>query len=152
LFVVVLIGVGAAWAIDLIAVLLRVKGDQVVPPVLDILRSPIGVMWVIAAIFAIVLQPLAEGLIFYGVLYGALARDIRNNLATCLIIALIYAIVSAAILSAGAQPWYLIVQPFLMALVVGLVRAYTQSAQSAAVARALFGLFFVLSALISLRF
>jgi membrane protease YdiL (CAAX protease family) len=151
LFAIVLIGLGAAWAIDLVGVLLKLKGDEVVPPVLAALSGPIGVSWILAAILAVVGQPLAEGLVFNGVLYPALAHALRNNLLASVVIAVIYAAVSAAFLSTGAGTWYAVIQPFLMALVVSLIRAYTQSTQSAIVARALFGLFFVLAALISIR-
>jgi membrane protease YdiL (CAAX protease family) len=152
IFVVILIGLGAAWAIDLIGILLKIKGDQVLPPILDALRNPIGITWVIAAVFAIVIQPLAEGFIFYGVLYPALARDVKNNWIACFAVAVFYAAVNAAIFNAGAIGWFLLVQPLLMAFVIALVRAYSQSALSAIIARVMFGLFFVLAALISVRF
>ena len=151
-YAVVLVGLGAAWAIDLIGVLLKIQGTQVVPPVVDVLRGPVNGTWIVAAILAIFAQPIAEGLIFCGLLYPALARDLGNNLLACIGVAVVYTLVSAAILSTGAEPWYLLVQPFLMLLVVALVRMYTQSTQSAIVARTLFGLFFVLAALLSLRF
>lgn len=152
-FVVVLTGLAAAWAIDLIGVLLRLKTDQVIPPVLETLHEPINATWVVVAIFAIVVQPLVEGLVFGGLLYPALARDLHNNIVACLLTALIYALVNASILTGGtADPWYSLVQPFLMLLVVALVRAYTQSTQSAIVIRVFFGVFFVLAAVISVRF
>jgi membrane protease YdiL (CAAX protease family) len=152
-FVVVLIGLGSAWAVDLIGILLRLKTDQIVPPILNTLRQPISVTWVVVAIFAILVQPIAEGLVFGGVLFPALARDLRNNLFASLIAALVYALVNAAILTGGtADPWYGLLQPFLMMLVVVLVRVYAQSTQSAIVTRAFFGVFFVLAAVISVRF
>jgi membrane protease YdiL (CAAX protease family) len=150
-FVIVLIGLGAAWAIDLVGVLLKLKGDDIVPPALSALSGPIGIAWILAAILAVVAQPVAEGLVFAGVLYPALAHTLRNNVLASLVVAIIYAVISAAFLSTGAGTWYAIIQPFLMVLVMSLVRAYTQSTQSAIVARVLFGLFFVLTALISSR-
>jgi membrane protease YdiL (CAAX protease family) len=152
-FVVVLTGLGAAWTIDLVGVLLKLKTDQIVPPVLNVLRQPIGLTWVLVAIFAIIIQPVAEGLVFGGVLFPALARDLHNNIFASLLTALIYALVNAAVLTGSiADPWYGLLQPFLMLLVVALVRANTQSTQSAIVTRALFGVFFVLAAVISARF
>jgi membrane protease YdiL (CAAX protease family) len=152
IFFVILLGIGAAWAIDLIGVLLHLKGEQIVPTVLEVLRLPIGVTWVLAAIFAIVLQPVAEGLVFYGLLYPALSGTLKNNIAASVAVAVVYTIVNAAIFSTGAGIWYTFIQPFLMTLIIALVRAYSQSTLSAVVARAAFGLFFVLAALISLRF
>lgn len=148
---VALFGLGAAWAIDLIGVLLRLKGDQVLPPVLDALRAPFGISWVIALILALFVQPIAEGLVFAGILYPALARDLKNNLVATVFTAVAYTLVSLAVLSSGGGTWYGLIQPFLMALAMSLVRAYAQSAQSAIVARVFFGLFFVLAALVSLR-
>src|SRR5258708_2049507 len=64
-----------------------------------------------------------------------------------------WAIDLSSVLTGGtADPWYSLLQPFLMLLVVALVRAYTQSTQSAIVARAFFGVFFVVAAVISVRF
>lgn len=152
-FVVVLTGLGAAWAIDLVGVLLKLKTDQIVPPILNVLRQPIGVTWVLVAIFAILIQPIAEGLVFGGILFPALARDLHNNLIASLLTALVYALVNAAVLMGSvADPWYGLLQPFLMILVVALVRAYAQSTQSAIVIRVFFGVFFVLAAVISARF
>src|SRR5258708_1323317 len=152
-FLVILIGLAAAWAIDLIGLLLRLKADQITPPALDALQQPIGAIWVVAAIFAIVIQPLAEGLVFSGILYPALARDVGNNLWACLLVAVIYAVANAAILAGGTGgAWFALLQPFLMAIVVALVRAYSKSTYSSIVTCAVFGLFFVLAAIISARF
>src|SRR5258707_13482879 len=79
-YVVVLVGLGAAWAIDLVGVLLKIQGAQVVPPVVELLRGPVNAAWIIAAILVIFAQPVAEGLIFCGLVYPALARDLGNNL------------------------------------------------------------------------
>jgi membrane protease YdiL (CAAX protease family) len=151
-FVIVLVGLGAAWAIDLVGVLTSLKADQIVPPVLEALREPIGAAWVIAAIFAVVIQPLAEGLVFVGIIYPILTKMLRNNWFAAAAVAAIYTFANAVIFNPVGGVWFLLIQPFLMMFVVTLVRAYTQSTQSAIVARALFGLFFVLAALISLRF
>ncbi len=127
--------------------LLRLRGDQVLPPVLDAIRAPVGLTWIAAALLAVVFQPIAEGLVFGGLLYPALARNLSNIVAAVLV-AVIYTAVSLAVLSTGAGTWYTLLQPFLMMLVVVITRAYTKSTQSAIVARALFGLFFILAGLI----
>ena len=151
-FAVVLIGLGAAWAIDLIGVLLKIKAEDVVPPLLSALVGPVGISWAVAALLAVVVQPLAEGLVFGGIVYPSLARDLKNNIVASVVTAAIYAAISLGFLATGTNSWYALIQPFLMMLVVTLIRTYTQSTQSAIVARALFGLFFVLAALISIRF
>ncbi len=150
-FAVVLIGLGAAWGIDLIGVLLQLKGDQVIPALYDALRSPIGATWIATALLAVVVQPIAEGLVFAGLLYPALARDFRNNLLGVLAAVVIYTALSVAVFWTGTGIWFPLIQPFLMVLTMLLVRVYSQSTQSAMVARALFGLFFVLAGLINMR-
>lgn len=65
-----------------------------------------------------------------------------------LILALL-ALVVSLIISASPGIWYALIQPFFMALIVSGVRAYTQSARAAVVARIAFGVFFVLIALFS---
>jgi membrane protease YdiL (CAAX protease family) len=150
-FLVVLVGLGLAWATDLLGLLLRLKADQFVPPVLAVLQTPIGLSWAATAVLAVIVQPIAEGLIFAGILYPALAHDLKNNLLAALATAAVYTVVSMAVLSTGSGTWFALIQPFVMALVVILARAYTRSTQSAIVVRALFGLFFVLAALITLR-
>jgi len=150
LFAVILIGLGAAFAVDLIGVLLRLNGGQVVPPALIILadqNAPI-VGWAIAAITAIVIQPIGEELIFRGLLYPSLAARF-GNVASIVLTSLIYMAIMAVL--AGPLPWYAIIQPLLMSLVVTTMRAHTQSTQMAIVTRAAFGLFLVLSPLISAR-
>ncbi|SRR5581483_3583108 len=148
---VALFGLGTAWAIDLVGVLLRLKGDQVLPPVLDVLRTPPDLSWGVALSLALLVQPVAEGLVFAGILYPALARAVNSNLLAAAITAGVYTLVSLAVLSAGGGVWYGVIQPCLMALAMSLVRAFAQSTQSAIVTRAFFGLFFVLAALVSVR-
>lgn len=151
LFICLLLGLGGAWAIDLLGVLLRLKGGQIVPPALDILaqRDAPALGWIIAAVVAVIVQPVGEELIFRGMIYPALAAR-TSNTTSILLTSLIFTLV--AVLLAGPLPWYAIIQPFLMSLLVTGLRAHTQSTQMAIVGRAMFGLFFILSALISARF
>ncbi len=151
LFICLLIGLGSAWAIDLIGVLLKLNGGQIVPPALGILveRDAPAVGWIIAAVVAIIVQPIGEELIFRGLLYPALTARTRNTL-SILLTSVIYMIVTLFL--AAPLPWYALIQPFLMSLLITGLRAHTQSTQMAIVGRAMFGLFFVLSALISARF
>jgi membrane protease YdiL (CAAX protease family) len=149
LFVCILLGLASAWAIDLIGVLLKLKGIQVVPPSLGSLVGPVTVSWVVAAVVALLALPIGEELLLRGLLYPALA-DRVGNLAAIALTSLIGMLL--AILLAGPLPWYAIIQPLLMGLVLTTLRAHTKSTQMAIVARTMFGLFFVLSALISARF
>jgi membrane protease YdiL (CAAX protease family) len=148
---IVLLSLGLAWAIDLAGAVLRLKGGQIVPPVLDSLRQPEIFAWLVAALVALIVQPIAESLIFSGILYPALARIFSDNRIAIIIVSLIYMLVSL-VLSAAPGQWYMMLQPLLMALVVNSVRAYYQSTRAAILARLAFGLFFVLAALFSAGF
>jgi membrane protease YdiL (CAAX protease family) len=151
LTLIALIALGAAWATDLVGLALRLRTDQTVPLVIARLNGPVNLTWIATAVLAIVVQPIVEGLVFAGVLYPALARDTKNNLYAAALCGVVYVIASVIVLAAGSGVWYSLIQPFIMALVMVLVRAYTQSTQSAIVARAMFGLFFVISVILYLR-
>jgi len=149
LFVCVLIGLGTAWAIDLIGVLLKLKGVEVVPPALNSLVGPVTIAWAIAAIGALLVLPVGEELLLRGLLYPVLVKQVGTIGAIVLTSVLGMFL---AILLVGPLPWYAIIQPLLMGLVLTSIRAHTKSTQMAIVAHTMFGLFFVLSALISTRF
>ncbi len=151
LLAILLFGLGMAWAIDLGGVLLRLKAGQIVPPTLEVLRSGEPVGFLLGVLLAIVFQPIVEGLIFGGLLYPTVARIRSDNRVGILGSALLYTLVALLTSSAQGQ-WYALIQPFCMALVVLSVRAYTQSVRAAIVARAAFGVFFVLAALFSAGF
>lgn len=151
LFICLLLGLASAWAIDLIGVLLRLKGGQIVPPSLEILaqRDAPAFGWIIAAVVAVIVQPIGEELIFRGLLYPSLAARFGNRM-SILLTSIAFTLLTLIV--AGPLPWYALLQPVLMSLAVTALRAHTQSTQMAIIARATFGLFFVLSALISARF
>jgi len=149
LFFCLLIGLGSAWAIDLIGVLLHLKDTLIVPPALSALVGPITAAWVISAVVALVLQPIGEEILLRGMLYPSLAAPLGNVRAIVLTTAIS---IGLSIILAGPGLWYAAIQPALMSLVITTLRAHTRSTQMAIVARAMFGLFFVLSALISARF
>ncbi len=146
--IVLLISLASAYLIDLIGVLTRLKGSQIVPPTFEVLRDPNTsfVAWAVAVVVVLIVQPLGEGLTFHGLLYPALATRYRSWVAI-LGTAALFTLVNLILAGQGGV-WYAALQPFLMMVVVGMVRAYTQSTRAAILARAMFGLFFVLSALL----
>jgi membrane protease YdiL (CAAX protease family) len=147
LFVVILMGLAGAYLIDLIGVLTGLKAGQTVPPAFGVLRDTSAIFaWAVAAIVIIVLQPMGEEITFRGLLYPAAAAQFGNPAGIGLS-ALAYTIFNLLVSGQGTA-WYVVIQPLLMALWVGVIRAYTQSTRMAMVARAMFGLFYVLSALI----
>jgi len=146
--IILLISLASAYLIDLIGVLTRLKSSQIVPPTFEVLRDPNTsfVAWAVAVIVVIIVQPLGEGLTFHGLFYPALATRYRSWVAI-LGTAALFTLVNLILAGQGGV-WYAALQPFLMMVVVGMVRAYTQSTRAAILARAMFGLFFVLSALL----
>ena len=146
LLVIFLLGLGLAWAFDLGGALLRLKEGQVVPPVLEALRTPDAVGIIVAALVALVVHPGAEALIFGAILYAGLTRVFSDNRVVVVTGAFIYTIVSLLI-SPLPLTWYALTQPLLMALVMFSVRAYYQSARAVFVVRSAFGVFFMMAAL-----
>ncbi|HVO42013.1 MAG TPA: hypothetical protein VMT34_05305, partial [Aggregatilineales bacterium] len=57
----------------------------------------------------------------------------------------LYAVASLAL---GIDPWFSLVQPLLMALILTAIRAYTGTLRPVLAARVLFGVFFIFSALL----
>jgi hypothetical protein len=147
LFTYILIGLGSAWALDLVGGVLGLKGDDVVPKLVSALQGAIGLGWVTAVIGAVFLMPLIDTLFFQGILYPAFTREMKNNLVGIGLTALVFAIANLAI-GAGSNVWYGLVQPFGMALILTGIRAYTGSLRPVLAARIMFGVFFVLSAII----
>lgn len=151
LLAVLMFCLGLAWAIDLGGRLLNLTAGQIVPPTLEVLRQGEVFGFILGALLAVIFQPVAEGLLFSGMLYPSVARASGDNRIAIVGLALLYMLVSLLTSSSQGQ-WYALVQPFFMMLVVLCTRAYTQSTRSAIVARAAFGVFFVLAALFSAGF
>ena len=150
LFVCLLIGLASAWAIDLLGILLNLKGGQVVPPALSALMSgQLSIGWLIAAVTAVLAQPIGEELLMRGLLYPSLAAR-AGNVGAIALTSVIGVILS--LILAGPLPWYALIQPALMNVLITGLRAHTKSTQMAIVARIMFGLFFVLTALVNARF
>jgi hypothetical protein len=144
--VIFLVGLGAAWTIDLVGAVVRLKGGEIVPPMLAGLQTPDAPTQILTGIVALVAAPLAEGLVFGALLYAGLTRVFADNRVVIVVAALIYTIVTL-LLSPAPAAWYGLIQPFVMALVLFGVRAYYQSARAWIIARAGFGLFFIMAAL-----
>jgi hypothetical protein len=151
LLAILLFGLGIAWTIDLGGRLLNLTAGQIVPPTLEVLRQGEPLAFVLGVLLAVVFQPVADGLLFGGLVYPSVARVSGDNRIGIVAVALLYMLVSLLTSSSQGQ-WYALIQPFCMMLVVLGVRAYTQSVRAAIVARAAFGVFFVLAALFSAGF
>lgn len=108
--------------------------------------------WVLAGALLIIIRPIAEGLIFCGLLYPVLAKLLSDNLKAAFVTAgcmtLFYAVqVFNTDLGWNVLYWG-IVFPFVLGLTITLVRAHTKSTIAAIGSHAMFGLFIFISALV----
>ena len=108
--------------------------------------APGAVAWLAAALYLLLLQPLAEGLVFRGLLQPALqARSSRRValLLTALAWALFHLLAYAGA-PAGADPAALLVSRLALGLWLGVLRARNASARASIVAQVGINLFFLL--------
>lgn len=144
-----LLGISVAILFDLIS--WAAVGDQTLASaeLLNFTRSTIDLgSWLVALLFMALLQPAAEELVFRGVMFPVL-RAVGGTWTGLLMCAGFHA---AFHFMAYAPPpdnqrvllWYGLVLPFLDALFITGVRAYTGSTRAAMVAHAALGLFAVL--------
>jgi membrane protease YdiL (CAAX protease family) len=142
LFIVLLFSLGMAITIDVIG-LLSSGQFMLVPELLPLLPARESIAgWVLAALFLLALQPLAEQLVFSGVFFPA-ARHMLGAwggyLATVGVFALFHYLVY------GYPPvnglWPSLIAPLLAGLVIIGARANAGSTRSAIVAQIGFGLF-----------
>jgi hypothetical protein len=154
-FFLLLVGVGLAVALDVITG--RVTGLFLPEP--ELLRPyqdfafgipALAQTLLLGAVFMVVLQPIAEGLIFQGLLLPALRRSV-GPWPGYLLSAALYGLFH---LMAYSQPpgdfaalWYGLIAPLLAGLIYSAVRLYTGSTRAAMLAHAAFGLFAVLKLL-----
>lgn len=153
--IVFLLVLGIAIALDLLSQ--AVTGEfELTTAELDALRGVdvtfIG--WVIALVFMVLLQPIAEEMIFRGVLFPVLrfGTGAWTGLLLC-------AGLSGVFHFASYPPptdtqlnllWYGLILPLLDGLVITTVRAYTGSTRAAIIAHAAIGLFAILKMLVVL--
>ncbi len=142
--------IGFALALDLLS--LGVTGNFL--PMMELAtfdRANAGVIdWVLAVGLMVFVQPIAEGLVFFGVLFPLF----RSRVGAWLGLALTgfsYGAAHFALYTAGGGSldaktliWYGLVLPSLHGLILAGVRAHTRSTRAAIFAHAAFGLFAVL--------
>jgi membrane protease YdiL (CAAX protease family) len=142
-----LFGLGVAWALDLLGGLVGAKSLLAIPAVNNGLLETVSVIWVIGAVSVLLIQPIAETLIFSGLLYPATTERTGNNITAIVGTGFVYMLVNV-FLSVQQDQWFVVLQPLLMMLFIIGVRAYTKSTLLAVVARIGFGLFIILVAII----
>jgi membrane protease YdiL (CAAX protease family) len=145
--VILLIAFGFAVTIDLIGLAIT-RELRSAPELLNI-GAPDALGWLFIIAFMLIAQPIAEELVFRGVLFPVL-RTLTGAWGGLALSALVYGLfhLLAYPPAPGAPPvaglWYGLAQPLLAGLVIGALRAYTGSTRAAIIAHAAFGLFALL--------
>jgi len=145
-----LIGVGLAVTMDIIAG--RITGAFLPEPELigvysNFLYSGQAlslVTWLFAICFMVILQPLAEELVFRGLALPALRRTLgawSGYLLSAVLYGVFHWVSYSTALEGFAGMWYGLLSPLIAGLVYGAVRLYTQSTRAALLVHAAFGLF-----------
>ena len=153
-----LIGVGLAILLDLIG---RAVVGLIIPDpellnlyaYVQLYGQPVlGISWVLVVLFMVILQPLAEGLVFQGLLLPSLRATIASWSGFILSAAaytmfhfVAYQPPSTA--STIALVWIGIIQPLISGLIFAAVRVYTGSTRAAVLTHMAFGLFAVVKLL-----
>jgi membrane protease YdiL (CAAX protease family) len=152
LFLMLLIGVGLAVALDVVSG--RVTNSFAPDPELYplYLDASVGgfpvlvVSWLLALVFMVIAQPVAEELVFRGVLLPSLRATI-GAWPGYILSALLYAVFHLMAFSPSPNDfrglWYGQILPFIAGLIFGAVRLYTGSTRAAILAHVGFGLFAV---------
>lgn len=146
------IGMGAAITTDLLAI--PFTGRVIETPELSRLIGPTAapaLLWIILGIFVVLVQPIAEELIFRGMVFPAL-RAAQNVWGALLISSMLYGLFHQMLYtyptSFDGMWWYTLTEPLLIGLVLGIVRAATGSTTAAIVAHVGVGVFALLKLLL----
>lgn len=141
-----------AMAILLDAVaLIAGKPANSLPLGLDRIEDANILIWVTVTFLVIVLRPVAEALLFQGILYPSLAAAYEDNRQGLFVTAAVFTGVYF-IQSAGSEfgwgVWYWgLVYPLVLGMTLTVIRAHTKSTLTAAGASGMFGIFLMLKTL-----
>jgi len=152
-FLMLLIGVGLSVALDVVSG--RVTSAFLPEPELVQLYSNASgtitlLGWILALLFMAVAQPIAEELIFRGILLPSLRSTIGawpGYILSALIYAVFHGLAYGSSISDFNGLWYGQILPFISGLIFGAVRLTTGSTRAAILAHAGFGLFAVVKLL-----
>jgi len=150
---VVLIGVAIALTIDVIISLL--SGQFLpIPEIYGFQTAGIGGI-ILAAVFVVLIQPIAESLVFQGVLLPKL-RVIMGPWGGVVMTAVVFTLMHYAVFFTSYQAfypseamlWYGVAYPLLAGLAFSLFKVYTQSTRAVILGRVGAGLIFLMTAML----
>lgn len=150
IFLMLLIGVGLSLTLDVVSG--RVTNTFLPEPELlslyndvSLYQQPINIVtWIFAFVFMVLLQPIAEELVFRGIMLPSL----RNTIGAWpgyILSAILYAVFHMLAFPPGVNDfngfWYSQLVPFIAGLIFGAIRLYSGSTRAAMLAHVGFGLF-----------
>jgi membrane protease YdiL (CAAX protease family) len=150
IFLMLLIGVGLSVALDVVSG--RVTNVFLPEPELlslytdvSLYQQPINILtWIFALVFMVLLQPIAEELVFRGIMLPSL-RGTLGVWPGYILSAILYAVFHMLAFPPAINDfngfWYSQFIPFIAGLIFGAVRLYTGSTRAAILAHVGFGLF-----------
>ncbi len=151
-----LIGVGLALTLDVVtgrATGLFLPVPELLRPYQDFLLYQLptsAITWILAVLFMVVLQPIAEELVLRGIVLPTLRESVGPWPGFFIAAALsgaFHLLAYAAPPGDFAATWYGMVSPFLAAIIFGAVRIYTGSTRAAIITHMAFGVFAVVKLL-----
>jgi membrane protease YdiL (CAAX protease family) len=150
---VMFIAFGCALAFDLVSLAVT-REFLPKPELLGLNPSVLGVLeWSLAIAFMVILQPIAEGLVFRGIAIPALGARLGawgGIFAAAALAGIFHLLIYSpnyATASSFTPLWYGLAIPILEAILFGAVRGYTGSTRASIAAQIAFGLFAVLKLL-----
>jgi membrane protease YdiL (CAAX protease family) len=145
-----LVGVGLAVALDVITIRLTglsLPQPELVRPYFDVYANGFPVLfvsWALAFLLLVVAQPLADQLIFQGMVLPALRQSLGawpGYLVSAALYGLFHLLVYSSPSSDATSLWYALFVPFIAGLIFSAVRLYSGSTRAAVLTHAAFGLF-----------
>ena len=143
MWIIALFSLGVAIAVDLVALITRTVG---LPLTLSGINGADFGVWLLAALFALIAQPVVETILLQGVWYPALAGR-AGNIPAILFVALTHLALQAFPPGNPGDP-ALWIEAFLIGLYITALRAHEGSTRSAILARMMFGAFLMARALL----
>ncbi len=129
------------------------KSDTSLPLGLDRMDDADALTWIMALVVFIVLRPVAEEVIFRGILYPVMVKRTQDNLQavvwSAVIFALFYFVQAFNWEISWEVSYWSLAYPLMLGLTAGIVRAHTKSTTAAILANAMFGLFLIMKALLT---
>ena len=145
------IGFGVAISLDLVAII--VTGRVIEPPELaPIVTQGGALLWLLLGVFVVVIQPIAEELIFRGTLQPAL-QAAQNVWVSIIITSVLFGLFHRLLYLYPASDvpfswWYTLAEPLAFGVVLGVARAATGSTRAAIVVHVGWGVFALLKTLL----